>query len=168
MQKTDEIITQYYKLRNYCDSFFEIVYSTFQSEMKCKKRCSLCCTLESVLVLEGSIITSYLEKHEPKSFLQKEDRCLFLDKGLCSIYPVRPIICRTHGLVLYDSEKSTLASSCDLNYVEFDFKKFNKKYALDIHEVTKVLVQLNLRYSELIDTSLSEDGRISLQTLVSK
>ena len=81
MQKTDEIITQYYKLRNYCDSFFEIVYSTFQNEMKCKKGCSLCCTLESVLVLEGAIITSYLENHKLNSFASEPDRCLFLKKG---------------------------------------------------------------------------------------
>ena len=86
--------------------------------LKCKQGCSACCHQRfSVFSIEADHIKNWfaaLSESEKKSLLEnwREDlslrspddktlACVFLDdKGACTIYPARPLICRTQGLPL--------------------------------------------------------------------
>ena len=72
----------------------------------CSSSCNYCCYQSvSVCELEASAISKLTGRSytRPKNTSVYEDRqkymgvpCTFLDKGRCSIYEERPIICRTH------------------------------------------------------------------------
>lgn len=82
----------------------------------------------SEIIHKGILLANEFEKHNPKYYEQldecttgkslfecaridyvnmpeKQDKCVFLDEeGGCSIYEVRPLICRTHGLCYYSED----------------------------------------------------------------
>lgn len=90
----------------------------------CKKGCSLCChTGIGSSKLEAKFIMEFVEKYNIqidydlldkqladmdelryKSLPWEERKCIFLQDGLCAIYPVRPIICRIHNSIDKDVE----------------------------------------------------------------
>lgn len=71
-----------------------------------------------------------------------DGECPLLDAGLCLLYPVRPIICRTHGLpVLVRSEQGTAVDCCPLNFTSG--RKPDSKHILDIEQVNTTLVTVN-------------------------
>ena len=77
--------------------------------VKCKAGCSSCCEkgdyplsdIELEYLMQGFIsLESEIKFQVQNNFknMEKGGKCPFLIDGLCSIYPYRPIICRTHGL----------------------------------------------------------------------
>lgn len=139
-----------------------------RSHMQCKAGCSICCRVNvSVLYPEAVAIKSYLlqnrsakELDKLKSemenlvrkikYLDEDERiflnadCAFLDgKGACSIYPVRPLMCRS--VTSADSEACKTAMSM---------------MALD----ESVFVPMNIRQKSIMDSvfkSLAEEMRLA-------
>jgi Fe-S-cluster containining protein len=117
----EEIFLLMSKIHNKVESALEKYQDKKEKEiMDCHKGCKTCCRLNvSVLHVETICILEYLKNNltddEFKSFsnkirkyyldcmgLEDEDRivagleCIFLtEEGYCSIYPVRPLICRS-------------------------------------------------------------------------
>lgn len=89
----------------------------------CKAGCSQCCMDYKIFPLEFHFISEALKNREVNTnSAPEEGGCIFLNNHLCSIYDVRPFICRTHGLpLLYvnDDDEWEL-SACELNFTEFD------------------------------------------------
>lgn len=105
--------------------------------IKCKIGCAYCCREGDYPVseleytnmmlyyseldgnLKGAInekISSLLEKDRKKYY-----ECPFLIKGICSVYPVRPLICRIFGLISYNDKgrkKIPFCVNLGLNYSE--------------------------------------------------
>lgn len=88
--------------------------------MQCRKGCSCCCILQSVNILEAYLIFRPInnEKLNIHQIQNNTDNCVFLTQsGDCSIYASRPILCRTHGLLLKSTEfTDNIARSCELNF----------------------------------------------------
>ena len=166
MSTVEDVITAYMRLRDECDKTFRKIQMEFPDEMECKEGCDACCQLSSVTYLEGRMITDHLKSSRHNIDRNSQGKCIFLTDGLCSIYPVRPIICRTHGVLLYDSENDRLERSCNKNFQDQNRQSFDKSHALDIHRITGQLIRLNVLYCHFTGRDMSEDGRTSLINLL--
>jgi Fe-S-cluster containining protein len=158
----NQLLENYRNLCRYCDGFFSIILEKYPAEMKCRKGCSTCCELESVTQIEASVIADYLTTQNPVIEPGNSGSCIFLRNGLCQIYPVRPIICRTHGLILYDSEAQNLLSTCSLNFPQTDLNQFEIEDALDSLKITENLIRLNLAFDKINGKREPEIERIPL------
>jgi uncharacterized protein len=110
-----EADANYLALRGAVDAHAERVYASH--ELACRAGCTACCRQDlSVSIVEADTIFGWLrhhgvgdacsdrtavDDHPLFESLALDDACMFLGReGLCTIYPVRPIICRSHGLPL--------------------------------------------------------------------
>lgn len=167
-ERIDEVFEKYYELRDWCDAFFESTHRKHKSDIQCRPSCCSCCTLRSVTFLEAAVIEEYLIDNDVDYRPANEHFCVFLNDGLCTIYPVRPIICRTHGMILYNPEEGGLSRSCMLNFKDTDLNHFDKNHALNTLKITENLTRLNLLYCMLCQESGLEEGRINLTDLAGK
>ena len=142
--------------------------------IKCKIGCAYCCRegdypvseLEYVNMmlyynqlqdnLKGAInenIASLIERKREKYY-----ECPFLIKGVCSIYPARPLVCRTFGLIYYTEsgrKKIPFCVNLGLNYSEVFDEETSKivKCAEDGTEPNAYNIdRLFLRRKEIEDT----------------
>jgi uncharacterized protein len=110
----------------------------YQSSITCKPGCHSCCLPKvTISKIEKTIINEYIQK-TPKirihlQRLEKENphqstRCRMLDKeGLCGIYDVRPLICRTHGLpILFQEKEQWFADVCSLNFMDYSIENLEQ------------------------------------------
>ena len=128
------MLTRYKDFLAYLDSKLEKMFESQKAFIKCQKGCSYCCT-------EGEFPMSVLEfvnmmfcfeslSEDTKTKIQKNIdellskpkpkfyQCPFLIEGVCSIYPERPIICRTFGLIWFEKDRKKIPFCVDkgLNY----------------------------------------------------
>jgi len=151
MNQLQTIVDNYYKLCGFCDQLWSRVREAYPKEIACKKGCGICCELKSVNQLEAHIIKLYLEENNPPSpenaTPEANKKCPFLCDDACLIYKARPLICRTHGLVLRSAEfHQTYAASCPYNFPSLRPDELSDKFTLDIDMITKNLMKLNLAY----------------------
>ena len=109
------MINRYHKYLEIIDYKLKKMFEEQAPFIKCKIGCSYCCKegeyplseLEFVDLmlyyneLDGNIRGAINENISRllESKRQKFYECPFLIKGVCSVYPARPIICRTFGLI---------------------------------------------------------------------
>ena len=117
-----------------------------KKQMNCKNGCDLCCIDFSIFPLEYHFIINHiqnetleLEEHSDKNI------CKFLKSHSCTIYPFRPIMCRTHGLpLLYSNDEGEPELSvCHLNFTDFDFAEFTYDNTLAQDRFNSKLFLLN-------------------------
>ena len=159
------LVSNYNQLTAYCDALFQRVYRTYNNDMKCSKGCAECCRLETVVPLEAFIIEEYLTQNELEIKNNDPGYCVFLHQKSCQIYPVRPIICRTHGLILYDSEEKTIKRSCELNFLNTDFESASYEHMLDELLISKNLIKLNLAFQQITGKQLNGE-RVFLKNII--
>ena len=146
------LITQYQTLCRYCDEVFAMTLQAFRSHIRCAQGCASCCILETVVPFEAFVITSYLETaashpsatrfHRPP---QTQTRCVFLHEDTCVIYPVRPLICRTHGLPIRYPDRQAI-DACPLNFADLDLTTIDPQFVFDTERITQNLMRLNLAF----------------------
>ena len=139
-----------------CEELLEFHHPQRSSLLACKAGCGSCCIVNvSVLLPEALAIVEYLEAQpgfdcegvgknlnqlwtricgvEDEDRVDMRQPCVFLDKtGSCTVYPVRPLLCR--------GTTSTDAESCRL---ALNGKLFNEK----------PVVKMNLFQRELFDAA---------------
>lgn len=160
----DQLRAQYDTLCRYCDKVFEITFAALEAHMQCGKGCASCCVLETVNPLEAYVLERFLEEHPMPDFQHSEDTCVFLHENLCSIYPVRPIICRTHGLPLLYPERGDI-EVCPLNFTDFDLGTLEPSSFLDVERLTANLMRLNLAFCMLTGQPDRAEERIALKSI---
>ncbi|PIE34413.1 hypothetical protein CSA56_07695 [candidate division KSB3 bacterium] len=163
------VLSQYQKLCRYCDDTFTAIQKKFHPYMQCSKGCASCCILETVVPLEAHVIAS----HQPASTFHRrpeeqefheEKPCIFLDHHECTIYDIRPIICRTHGLPLQYPDREGI-DICPLNFVSFDLTTLDSPWIIDAANIAENLMRLNLAFCMLIQRPEIAAERIPLTCL---
>lgn len=139
------------------EAFFDQAFKQSRGQMKCASGCDQCCRVErTVFGIEADLIRAYVATNSLPSKPESEaNTCAFLDQGHCTIYHVRPSICRTHGLVLKHGAE---ISHCDLNFQDELPPKGNW---LSSETADTVLATLQIAYERVG----GEGRRISLREL---
>ena len=133
-QATDGLSADYQRLVDKVDRHALRVVAAHSDAIACAGGCTGCCHRElSVFPVEAAAIQAWLADlplppvgvpRPPPAALALLDLgpepapCVMLDAdGLCRIYPVRPLICRTHGLPLAVADDDGLyADVCPLSF----------------------------------------------------
>jgi uncharacterized protein len=176
MASLNDILDRYNRLRAYCDAFWSGVFSKFPlEECACSAGCSTCCELSSVNFLEAFTIATYCAEtsftFSQKSTIEQErpargGPCPFLGNDRCRIYPARPVICRTHGLLLKSDEFSNrISASCPYNFTGVDYPRIDPALALDTDAITDNLARLNAAFCILKGDVARAHERVALRDL---
>ena len=157
---------KYLQLVAEIDSEIRRISSSYDSTfLQCKPGCYECCINFSVFSLEASLIIEQI-KIESAIVESKDDLCRLLKNERCTIYKVRPIICRTQGIPLgYVDEDSGMVeiSACHLNFA--DDYQFKEDEILFMDRFNSRLSELNHAYCN--DFNLDPLTRIPLSSLIS-
>lgn len=128
-------------LRENVDGFFVRTQERYGSRMQCRAGCSACCQVDlSVFPIEAEAIRKWFSELPaaeqerlreiwrapnaapgPNAAGEEHPPCAFLHNGQCTIYPARPIICRSQGLplmfkVVSKAETKVSVDACPLNF----------------------------------------------------
>ena len=137
----------------------------FDGQLRCRPGCTSCCKPFAVLAVEAAIIAAALAaSSQPPPATGDGESCLLLHRGLCTVYDLRPVICRTQGLPLGypDEEAGTIeVSACPLNFtLEFPFTHDD---LLLMDGFNRRLAEINLEYCRR--AGLPPEQRIPLAEL---
>jgi Fe-S-cluster containining protein len=134
------------------------------SRIRCRPGCADCCMTFSVMPLEAAMLAQALTR-QLLTVVRPPDRCLFLRDGLCTIYALRPVICRTQGLALAyidEAAERIEVSACPLNFPEDAPLEHDDLLFMDLFN--ERLAALNLRYCRL--NGLAPERRVALADLL--
>ncbi len=131
------------------------IVSRHSEAMQCQRGCYGCC--------QAGLTVNRLERESIAGFLNQEGvrvaaraggmpgHCEFLDgDGGCTIFPVRPVICRTHGApITFRSEdgEAMEADVCPLNFADAGIQDLPSGDYYNIDTVNTILAALNQAYS---------------------
>jgi Fe-S-cluster containining protein len=140
------------------DSFSKALYESQAEHLVCGAGCDACCQqLLSFAPVEVLHIADWLSSQaddlrtaigaqvDAYKAAGATQPCPLLDNnGRCLIYPVRPIVCRTHGLILNLAEggqAANLVRSCNLNYTAIDLENLSPAQALSQPLISALIFQ---------------------------
>ena len=101
------------------------IVADYPGDLACRAGCGGCCTLQGVLPVEAASLALALRALPPadaadlkrRMAVAGAERCPLLADERCPLYPVRPVICRTHGLPLrVEDEHGSRVDRCPLNF----------------------------------------------------
>jgi len=175
MATVRDVLDNYFRLRGFCDALREAVSRRYGDQLACRPGCSGCCILAGVNMLEAAVLLLARRDrpHPPVRpagpvGLEDDIPCPLLHKGLCGLYPARPLICRTHGLPLRGASLTGgRTDCCPLNFPAFDLETIEPDLILDADEVTMNLMRLNLAFCMLLQVPALAGERLSLAALLS-
>ncbi|NQZ62561.1 YkgJ family cysteine cluster protein [Crocosphaera sp.] len=109
--------------------FMEKVSASFSHLTPCKKGCSYCCEIRvDVSEMELSLIKSKARKayNDATKDLSIGEPCPFLKNNLCSVYEVRPFLCRRHQV--FTPTNDLCANNGDLGQELLSFSEVERSY----------------------------------------
>lgn len=167
-------IHEYRQLRSEVDETTAKLEKIHTEHMQCRKGCTRCCMNLSVWPVEFySILDEMKAANWPRPQLNDDKKCGFLDEqGGCQIYPFRPIICRTHGLLLVYWHEETDPPGwgvmfCEQNFTAVDEIEFGSDTTLNMDNINEKLVRINIAFLEANpDLNLKPTDRIELRQLL--
>jgi Fe-S-cluster containining protein len=161
-------LADYLMLRIETDLLCKRLTGTYNVHLKCAPGCHKCCMDFSIFPVEFfSILKENGNKKINIRSAAAEGECLFLIDGLCSIFELRPIICRTHGLpMLVMGEDDWELSYCELNFTSGDLPEFGESntYPQDLYNSKLFLINREFVKSRE-DRRYSETDLLSLREL---
>lgn len=172
MATIQEISERYSALCRFCDTLWQRTANRYPEEIACRTGCADCCGLETVCALEAYHIGKYYD--DPAVSLKNlslhksggDHDCALLHEKQCSIYPARPIICRTHGLPIRSkSLTGGLVDCCPLNFNDRDVNALATDDILDLDMLTDNLMRLNLAFCLLLGEQALAAHRYHLEDI---
>ncbi len=149
------VLRQYAALQQSAQRETARLFRLHAAQLSCRKGCSLCCDDISVLPIERYALARWLRSNRhylnPSLSPPREgaNRCPFLHRRdeSCCIYPVRPLICRFHGLPIrypveeYDVTGEVMLgvprewtfSWCELNFPDIDSRQAQSVFSSDAY-----------------------------------
>lgn len=167
----EDYFSRYQQLVSEVDSATQVLWNQHHTQMKCQKGCASCCEKFSIFPIEFDFIIHHLKLDATIQIPQKRtfdrflNRCYFLKDSVCTIYPVRPIICRTQGFpLLYQNSEGTAyeLSVCKLNFKGFEPNQFHDENALFMPRFNSLLYLLNQEYIRQTHPDFKPSKRIPL------
>ncbi len=148
-------IDRYVSLRTKLDNKAQELELRHQKAIACGRGCHACCQPKlTVFPVEAKAIQNFLQegqKAQELLALQVDDpfhgeRCAFLlADGACSIYEVRPLICRSHGLPLQfrDEADEVQRDVCPLNFTDGSLPNLPGDAVLNLDLINALLTLIN-------------------------
>lgn len=133
-------------------------------QLQCGPGCDGCCMPFSVLPIEAAMIAEVVITRRV-CVESCGEGCRLLNDGLCTIYEMRPVICRTQGLPLayVDEEAGTIeVSACPLNFPDEYPLSHEELFYMD--SFNGRLAQLNVQYCN--ENGLDLSTRIPLANCI--
>jgi Fe-S-cluster containining protein len=139
------------------DGFFARVAARYPNDLACGPGCTDCCAPGlTVTPLEADAVESYLRALDPVARARIAERaaasdgsaCAALDgSGRCSIYPVRPLVCRSHGVVVRiergDRTSLPVLDACPKNFRAHDLATIDRDCVLDQRTLSTLVAALH-------------------------
>ncbi len=178
-ERLQKVLDAYATLCRWCDGFFAKVHKAQKQNMQCGPGCATCCTLTTVTALEAHVVREYLSDH-PEVVERigqcppgtragapaiDSEMCPLLLHRECSIYPARPVICRTHGVPVRH-RGAGIMPSCPMNFMARDIDTLDGSLVLDADRITGNLARLNLAYCRLTGQVHSSEERVKLADIL--
>lgn len=145
-------IDLYYALRLEIDELSNKLSAEHHKHLECKKGCDQCCLNLNILPVEYYAILNELTPDgipEIETITDREDPCTFLKDHACSLYPSRPVICRTHGLpmlFLNDDGDDMELAYCELNFTNAEDVEFTDENTYPEDTFMSKLYQINREF----------------------
>jgi len=167
-------IQRYFDLIHRIDRETERLIAFHGEAIACRPGCTACCVDLTVFPVEFHAIRLAMARAGVEIGAEAFDKtasCGFLDKGLCRIYPFRPIICRTHGLpILYlddtSGEYTWEVSFCELNFAGGEGLEFENDSLLNIEDINETLGRINMEFlAQMTDGRETPPLRVPLKNL---
>jgi Fe-S-cluster containining protein len=203
--KPQHALQHYVELRDEISRQADMLFAVYRDRVQCGFGCYYCCEDISVPAIEVEVIRRHLQaagyprpEHlggpvndrgkTPEG--RSVGRCAFLgSRGECTIYPARPLICRSHGLPLayrvyeYNAHGREIHGEspeymdlwCDLNFREFAHDRggteplrfFDRHGRINMDSVNRRLEGLNRAFKAGPDGSrYSKMERVPLSILL--
>ena len=156
---------EYRELTTRVDEICGELFALHAPRIACRKGCSECCTNIAILPVEWHALSLFIrDTGVTVGSPRNRAVCPLLVRNACSVYPARPIICRTHGLPLvfqvetYDSygrcvespEPEERLTWCDLNFrgiCEEDLDAvFSRDAVIDMSGIDRLLETINAKF----------------------
>lgn len=146
-------IFRYRRLRDEIDREIGRLEVIHADHLVCREKCINCCVNLTVLPVEFFAIKDELNDLIGQLKFDTTASCGFLAAGLCSIYHVRPLICRTHGLAIAFLNDSLeypeySVSFCPMNFASQGAEdlQFSAENVLNIDDMNEELFEINLDF----------------------
>ncbi|OQX88690.1 hypothetical protein B6D60_01445 [candidate division KSB1 bacterium 4484_87] len=174
----EEIIFEYQSLIHKIEQKCSLLEDHYREHLVCRPGCSQCCQVErSVLSIEAYFVEQHLKTFSAERIRKmrlthknnSDNYCPMLWHDMCAIYPVRPIICRTHGLpILYVEAEIAFVDYCRLNFTQLsETYEFDEKYIVDMREFNSELVRLDQKFTQdILHLKWDPYRRISLNSIL--
>jgi len=173
----NELIFEYQNLIFKVDKVCQELEKIYREHLVCRPGCSQCCEVErTVCSIEAYVVEKQLSSLSARKIkrlrkLHKDDdeTCPMLLRNRCVIYPVRPIVCRTHGLpIFYREAEREFVDYCRLNFTQLpENYEFEEKCILDMNPFNVELIQLDKKFFEHVSAKTwHPDKRRSLKNIL--
>jgi Fe-S-cluster containining protein len=143
------------------EAFFARVRERYPAELQCRAGCDGCCQRRlTVTAVEAAAIRGWLaaldqpERSAIAARAQASARhpqgpCAALqDDGRCGIYPVRPLVCRSHGVPLRMKEEAGPGLTvCPLNFTGHPLPMVDADCVLDQTTLSTVLYAIDAAWA---------------------
>jgi Fe-S-cluster containining protein len=174
----DNRYDNYTQLLEKVDDMFAQVVGRHPGKFNCQKGCYSCCQPGlTVSNVEARRIEDWLLEHPARlrriqsrqDMLGDANFCDLLDvEGSCSVYEVRPLICRSHGMPISWKDEDLGSDReqrdvCPLNFTGFDLNELDQSDVMSIDRVNVLLSLINRAVDEE-----SADERFALSDIISK
>jgi hypothetical protein len=167
------LLANYHLLVSRIDELCRRITDRFAAAIRCAPGCSSCCrhlTLFPVeaAALEESLVESDTALDGLDGDSRQADHCPLLRQEVCLAYPLRPVICRTHGLPLLtviDGERRI--DCCPENFRGVE--SLPGDAVIDLETLNRTLVAVNARFVAETDDPFYRTGeRIAVAAVIAR